>query len=117
MTEDRFQSEFCAEKLKALGDPTRLMIVDLLRNGQRSVGDIAELLQMEIVLVSHHLGVLHNAGILGRKKQGRYVFYRLKDGLLVSTESNEVDHLNLGCCRIEVPRVGDSGNDKLHQLP
>ncbi|SFH55960.1 ArsR/SmtB family transcription factor [Planctomicrobium piriforme] len=105
MGDDRLQSEHCAEKLRALGDPTRLKIIDVLREGERSVGDISDVLQQDIVLVSHHLGVLHQAGILDRKKQGRFVFYRLKEGLLSKPEKSDTDHLDLGCCRLEVPRV------------
>jgi DNA-binding transcriptional ArsR family regulator len=102
VTDDRLQSERCAEKLKALGDPTRLKIIDVLRAGQMSVGEIAVAVDQEIVLVSHHLGVLHQAALVDRQKRGRYVYYRLKEGLL-STAESATDHLDLGCCRLEVP--------------
>ena len=42
MSEDRLQSIECAGKLKALGDPLRLRIVDHLRDGEQTVGEIAE---------------------------------------------------------------------------
>lgn len=58
MAEDRLQSSLCAEKLRALSEPVRLQIVDLLLDGERSVTEIAEALGLEIVNASHHLGIL-----------------------------------------------------------
>ena len=55
---DVFQSDVCAERLKALSEPLRLRIVDLLRNGERPVGEISESLEVELVTASHH-GRLH----------------------------------------------------------
>ncbi|MFO1002373.1 MAG: ArsR family transcriptional regulator [Planctomycetaceae bacterium] len=45
---DLFQSAFCANRLKALGDPLRLRIVNLLQSGELTVGDICEFLEVEI---------------------------------------------------------------------
>lgn len=98
---DRLQSEMCAEKLKALSEPIRLRIVDLLREGSRTVGEISELLDQEMVNVSHHLGILYQAGILKRSKQGRFVHYCLHEDLF--PDEDDPNHLNLGCCRIEIP--------------
>src|SRR5262245_41818231 len=53
---DAFRSEECAELLKALSEPLRLRIVDVLRHGPLTVSDIAEFLEVELVTVSHHLG-------------------------------------------------------------
>ena len=47
MSKDRLQSDLCAEKLKALGEPIRLRIIDLLRDGERTVSQIAEALEEE----------------------------------------------------------------------
>ncbi len=101
LVKDRLQSELCAEKLKALGEPLRLRIVDLLREGSRTVGEISELLDQEMVNVSHHLGILYQAGILKRHKQGRFVHYSLHEDLF--PHADDPQHLNLGCCRIEIP--------------
>lgn len=101
---DRLQSDTCAEKLKALGEPLRLRIVDALRNGPLTVGEIAKTLDEEIVIVSHHLNILYHAELVAREKRGRYVVYRLRDGLLVSRASRHgKEHFDLGCCRLEVP--------------
>ena len=106
MSKDRLKSDQCAEKLKALSEPLRLRIVDLLREGARSVSDITKALNEEIVIVSHHLGILYNSGIVEREKQGRYVIYRLRKGLLVTRSSRSgTNHFDLGYCRLEVPKT------------
>jgi len=104
VNKDRLQSNECAEKLKALGEPIRLRIVDSLRERPRSVGEIAKAVGEEIVTVSHHLGILYHADIVDREKQGRFVVYRLRQGLLVTRSSRHgKEHIDLGCCRLEVP--------------
>ncbi|HWG47284.1 MAG TPA: metalloregulator ArsR/SmtB family transcription factor [Gemmataceae bacterium] len=98
---ESLQPERCARLLKALADPERLRIIDCLRQGPRNVSDIAALLGVEIVNISHHLGVLRNAGLVLDEKQGRFVVYRLHPDIFQSGE-----HLNLGCCRLEIPKEG-----------
>jgi DNA-binding transcriptional ArsR family regulator len=104
LSKDGLQSDACAEKLKALSEPLRLRIVDALRSGARSVSEIAKELNEEVVIVSHHLNILFHAEIVDREKQGRFVMYSLRDGVLIARESRSgKDHLDLGCCRLEVP--------------
>jgi DNA-binding transcriptional ArsR family regulator len=57
--------------------------------------------------VSHHLTVLKNAGLVESRKQGRFVLYTLSPGLL-QIEGGEADHLDLGCCRLELPDANGS---------
>jgi DNA-binding transcriptional ArsR family regulator len=105
MTEDRLQSDQCAEKLRALGEPLRLRIVDCLRAGPMTVGQVCTALDTEMVTVSHHLGILKNCGIVTREKQGRYAVYSLCEGVIdAAGKRAENDHINLGCCRIEIPK-------------
>lgn len=92
------QSELCAEKLKALAEPMRVRIIDLLRDGEKTVSEIAEALDAEIVNISHHLGILYHAGLVEKTRQGRFMVYRLHPD--VSTTGQ---HLDFGCCRLEVP--------------
>lgn len=104
VTQDALQSARCADLLKALSEPLRLRIVDLLRHGEMTVGDIAEALQSEVVTVSHHLGILKNAGFVEATRDGRYKVYRLREDMLQDSPSDEaLQILNLGCCRIEIP--------------
>ena len=98
------ESGHCAEMLKAIGDPIRLRIIDALRTGSKNVSDLAELLGTEIATVSHHLGILHAAGLLEREKHGRFKVYRLRAGILATTaEPHAKQHIDLGCCRLEIP--------------
>jgi DNA-binding transcriptional ArsR family regulator len=103
---DNFQSKFCAEQLKALGEPLRLRIVDVLRHGEMTVGDIAEFLEVEVVTVSHHLKILKTARLVEVKREGRYMIYSLNPNLLNSASRSTKQYLNLGCCRLEIPANG-----------
>ena len=103
VAEDRLQSKLCAEKLKALGEPVRVRIVDLLRDGQKTVSEIAESLQEEVVNISHHLGILYHAGLVEKHKKGRFVLYQLHPDVTAETRDGK-QHLDFGCCRLEVPK-------------
>jgi DNA-binding transcriptional ArsR family regulator len=101
---DPLQSQRCARKLAALAAPERLRIVHFLRDGPRNVGEIADMLQTAAVNVSHHMHVLVEAGLVQREKRGRFVLYSLLPGVLeTDAEEGAHDHLNLGCCRLELP--------------
>lgn len=101
---DNFQSKTCADQLKALSEPLRLRIVDILRHGEMTVGDIAEFLETELVTVSHHLKILKHAELVEAERDGRFIVYRLRTDLLQKAERSSKEFLNLGCCRIEVPQ-------------
>jgi DNA-binding transcriptional ArsR family regulator len=95
--------------LRALGEPLRLRIIDGLRCGPKNVSELAELLDAEIVTISHHLGILRNAGIVRREKQGRFAVYHLQEGIIETGRAGrDRDHLNLGCCRLEIPKPTDT---------
>jgi DNA-binding transcriptional ArsR family regulator len=100
--EDVFQADVCAQRLKALSDPHRLRIVDVLRHGELTVSDIAAALEVEIVTVSHHLQILKHAGLTEVRREGRFMYYRLHEGFHHSTKQGS-NFLDLGCCRLEVP--------------
>ena len=64
------------------------------------------------VNVSHHLAVLRQAGMVRNRKQGRFVYYSLPPGLLQqAADADPIEFLNLGCCRLEVPRSEEEGSD------
>lgn len=67
-----------ATVFEALGEPSRLRIVELLRAGPQSVGDIAETLQIRQPQVSKHLRVLGDSGIVTAQAQARRRIYRLE---------------------------------------
>jgi DNA-binding transcriptional ArsR family regulator len=103
---DVFQSDVCAERLKALSEPLRLRIVDLLRNGERTVGEISESLKVELVTASHHLQILKNADLVTPRRDGRFIYYSLSKDLLQKRGKSK-QALDLGCCSIEVPTPVD----------
>ena len=104
---DSLQSRKCARKLKCLADPERLRIIQCLRKGPKNVTEIADELQISLVNASHHLGVLRQAEIVIDERQGRFIVYRLDPRVYQPEEPGEEnDHLDLGCCRLEIPREG-----------
>jgi ArsR family transcriptional regulator len=62
---------------KALGDKTRLSILNLLSVREMCVCEIMAALNLTQPTASHHLGILENAGIVKDRKEGRWVFYRI----------------------------------------
>lgn len=62
---------------KALADPTRRMILDLLRVKDRSAGEIAEHFEMSKPSVSNHLNILKNAELVLVEKKGQFMIYSL----------------------------------------
>ena len=72
-----------AERLKALADPTRLAILHALDPdgdpGERSVGDLGEVVGTSQANVSKHLGVLRHAGLVKARRDGMNVFYSVAD--------------------------------------
>jgi ArsR family transcriptional regulator, arsenate/arsenite/antimonite-responsive transcriptional repressor len=62
---------------KALNDPTRREILDLLREKDLSAGDIAEHFAMTKPSISHHLDLLRQAELVISEKKGQFIFYSL----------------------------------------
>lgn len=73
------QLELTAEVLRALGHPLRLKIIEFLRAGERCVCEIIPAVGAEQSVVSKHLSVLRQAGILEARKEGLRVIYRIRD--------------------------------------
>lgn len=71
--------ELIAERFRLIGEPMRIRILDGLRAGDRGVGELAEALDASQQNVSKHLGILHKAGIVGRRKEGNRVVYHVQD--------------------------------------
>lgn len=101
--DDILSSDECSERLKAIADPDRLRIIQVLRLQPWCVSEIAELLEKEIGSVSHHLQILKNRGIVETEKQGKQVIYSLAPGVFSKGRSKN-DALDFGCCRIELPK-------------
>jgi DNA-binding transcriptional ArsR family regulator len=72
-------SELKAEFFRVLGHPIRVRILELLREGERNVGELETALQLDSGSVSQHLGALRKQGILESRRAGTSVYYRVKD--------------------------------------
>jgi DNA-binding transcriptional ArsR family regulator len=71
--------ELIAERFRALGEPTRIKLLDRLREGEATVLELTESIGTSQQNVSKHLGVLQRCGIVTRRKQGNYAYYRVVD--------------------------------------
>lgn len=78
MHSDRDRLQRLSEMLKALAQPTRLELLEILGNGDRCVCELAEAVGAERSNVSRHLAVLHRAGIVTMSRKGVQIIYALK---------------------------------------
>ncbi|MDQ2890199.1 MAG: autorepressor SdpR family transcription factor [Gemmatimonadota bacterium] len=65
------------DAFRALADPTRRAILDLLRAGSRTSGEIAEQFGTSWPTISRHLSVLKDAGLINAEKEGQFIRYEL----------------------------------------
>lgn len=68
---------------KAMADGTRRSILELLRAGDLSAGDIAERFSLTKPAISHHLSVLKEAGLAVERRDGQHIIYSLRDDSIV----------------------------------
>ena len=81
------QAEQVAPLLKALADPVRLRLVSLIAasaGGEACVCDLNDAFDLTQATISHHLKVLHSAGLLDRDKRGVWVYYAVRPGALAA---------------------------------
>ena len=71
--------EQVAAYFQALSEPTRLRILNLLREGERNVGDLAQACDYTAANVSRHLAMLMQHGLVARESRGTSVYYRIAD--------------------------------------
>lgn len=71
--------EMIAQRFRVIGEPLRIRLLDNLRDGEMTVGELVEKTGAGQQNVSRHLGVLHQAGIIGRRKDGNFVRYSIAD--------------------------------------
>ncbi len=72
--------ELKAELCKVFADPRRLQIIDGLRGGERTVGELVRILGAPQAVVSRHLAVLRERGVVKARREGTSVYYSLTDG-------------------------------------
>ena len=78
-SEDKYQIN--ARVFKALCDPNRLMIIEMLQSGERCACEILEDLQIGQSTLSHHMKILCDSGLVSGRREGKWMYYSLdKEG-------------------------------------
>lgn len=96
--------ELVAERFRLLGDPVRLRLLQALGEGERSVADIVATTGVAQASASKHLQLLLRGGLVQRRRQGMYVYYKVADarvfdlcdvvcGSLAAFLARELEHL------------------------
>jgi len=68
--------------LKALADPTRREILNMLKKGRMSAGDITDHFDITAAAISRHLSVLKEADLIRDTREGKFIFYELNASVL-----------------------------------
>jgi len=103
-------TDLVAKYFRGLGDPSRLRILELLRDeGELSVGELVGRLQLSQPKVSNHLACLRWCGFIDARRDGRTVYNRIADprveavlDLAHALLADNAEHV-AACCRIEEP--------------
>jgi ArsR family transcriptional regulator len=93
----RTTSTDCASRLRVLADGTRLEVLRQLLKSPKHVGELNESIDVPQNLLSHHLRVLRDEGLVEARRDGRAVLYRLAPDLRSVARGKEI---SLGCCRL-----------------
>jgi DNA-binding transcriptional ArsR family regulator len=72
-----------AELCKTFSDPKRLMIISELREGEKSVNELVVALRVPQAVVSRHLAILRNRGVVVTRREGVNIYYRLADTKII----------------------------------
>ncbi len=71
--------DLIAQRFRVLSEPTRIKLLDRLREGEASVLELTSAIGTTEQNISKHLGVLHRAGIVARRKRGNFSYYSIAD--------------------------------------
>jgi ArsR family transcriptional regulator, cadmium/lead-responsive transcriptional repressor len=100
------RTDLVAKYFRALGDPTRLRVVELLREGELSAGELTRRLAQPQPRVSNHLACLRWCGFVATRRDHRVIYYRLADDRVATMLElahglldGNADHV-AACCRI-----------------
>lgn len=74
----------CVDFCKALADPTRQKILEMLLEKERTVSEVVEAFKLTQPTVSHHLEILSRNGLLTSRREGKQIFYRTNQDNVVS---------------------------------
>jgi len=71
--------DLTAQRLRVLAEPNRIALLDALNAGEAGVQELADVVGLPHQDASHHLAVLHQAGVLVRRRRGRMTLYAVSD--------------------------------------
>ena len=91
----------CLRRIKAVSDKIRWAVIETLMEGPKTVGELAKELGVEQSLLSHHLKILRNEGLMESSREGKSVRCKLTAAIVFSNTGWELD---LGCCRLQKPQ-------------
>jgi DNA-binding transcriptional ArsR family regulator len=110
MTIEEDQARF----LRCIGEPTRLQILKLLAEGERCVGELANVLDKEQSLISHHLKALKECNIVKDEQEAQKVYYKLTDTklarLIIDSEALMKELLLCKCQEVNYERERNQGS-------
>ena len=112
MSQDQF--DILLQFFKVLGNESRLKILGLLANDERSVGELAALLELREPTVSHHLSTMKSLGIVDVQANGNVRMYSLNTSFLESMNKDMFSQSNLASLVTE--NTGDAWEDKVLAL-
>ena len=95
----------CAGVLKALGDETRLRILESLLIGEKCVTDLVRELKCAQPHASHHLRILRDSGLVEGHRDGKQVCYRVSPSIQRALANRQGQALNFGCCELRFPKT------------
>lgn len=97
INETAHSGKSCADFMKLLADETRMAVVQQLLAGPRHVHEINVDLKIDPTLLSHHLRVLREAGLVVAEREGKSILYRLAPAVRPAQRRRAVD---FGCCQL-----------------
>jgi DNA-binding transcriptional ArsR family regulator len=120
--DDPLQPDACAEIFAALSAPERIRIIRFLKDGEKNVSQIADMLKTAPVNVSHHVAVMKFAGLIQSRKDGRFMMYSLRPGLTVAMpQGSGLMRLETAACavelRVEAPAMSMRDTKPVIEIP
>ena len=88
----------CDEIMKVLSDKTRFSVLERLLSKAQHVQELNAELHLDPTLLSHHLKVLRNSGLVVTKREGKHVLYSIAPGVRARGKRQSLD---FGCCKLE----------------
>lgn len=89
---DKELAMHAAEVLKAVAHPIRLLIVEALQDGERSVGQIVDALGEKQAITSQQLNLMKDKGVLASRRDGTKVYYRIQNPNVIRVLNCVYDH-------------------------